>query len=109
MKTPIFFAVLVLSLLRAAAPAYAQYPILDFGQVAVGQFHDGAVHDDGSRNEGDHQSEHIERQGQDEANDPTERAYASECVSTGAFKRPPMFLAQGVINREEVSNHRHRI
>jgi hypothetical protein len=43
MKTPIFFAVLVLSLLRAAAPAYAQYPILDFGQVAVGQFHDDSL------------------------------------------------------------------
>ena len=43
MKTSIFFALLVISFLGSAGPASAQYPILDFGQVAVEQFRDDSL------------------------------------------------------------------
>jgi len=43
MKSVIFFVTIQLSILGLAESASAQYPILDFGQVAVGQFHDDSI------------------------------------------------------------------
>jgi Secretion system C-terminal sorting domain len=43
MKTSILITVIVLSILGSAGSASAQYPILDFGQVAVGQYRDDSL------------------------------------------------------------------